>query len=257
MIANYHTHTYHCHHATGTPREYIEAALAIGLTTLGFSDHVPYREPDGSEDPSRFQWNEIGQYFEELSALREEYADRITIHIGFESEYYPAYFKKNLAAMPIKPEYLILGQHFVRNGAKPHVFFEEGLGKVYADEVCEGMRTGAFTYVAHPDVLLHQPGDPDFRAAMTRICETAVETDTPLEFNLLGFGGNRHYPDEVTFRIAAEMGAKVILGIDAHDPSHFADPTVIERAMERLAACGVTPLETVPLRDPCAALFDK
>ena len=42
LIANYHTHTPRCHHAGGTEREYVEAALSVGMKTLGFSDHGPY-----------------------------------------------------------------------------------------------------------------------------------------------------------------------------------------------------------------------
>ena len=41
MYANYHTHTFRCHHANGTEREYIEQAIERGLHTLGFSDHAP------------------------------------------------------------------------------------------------------------------------------------------------------------------------------------------------------------------------
>ena len=40
--ANYHTHTPRCRHAGGSEREYIENAIAAGMTTLGFSDHTPY-----------------------------------------------------------------------------------------------------------------------------------------------------------------------------------------------------------------------
>ena len=31
MIANYHTHTWRCHHAGGTERQYIESAIAAGI----------------------------------------------------------------------------------------------------------------------------------------------------------------------------------------------------------------------------------
>jgi len=33
MFANYHTHTSRCHHAKGTEREYIEAAIKAGWHT--------------------------------------------------------------------------------------------------------------------------------------------------------------------------------------------------------------------------------
>ena len=47
MLHNYHTPTFRNHHAVGTEREYIEAAIAGGYQTLGFSEHAPYQFPDG------------------------------------------------------------------------------------------------------------------------------------------------------------------------------------------------------------------
>ena len=60
MIANYHTHTYRCRHASGTEEEYIYQALDGGLEELGFSDHTPeVRYPDATGpyrqcDPSTY-----------------------------------------------------------------------------------------------------------------------------------------------------------------------------------------------------------
>lgn len=47
MLCNYHTHTFRNRHSSGTEREYIEAAIGCGIRTLGFSEHAPYRYPDG------------------------------------------------------------------------------------------------------------------------------------------------------------------------------------------------------------------
>lgn len=44
-MQNFHTHTYRCHHAKGTDRDYVEAAIKAGYTEIGFSDHVPYPFP--------------------------------------------------------------------------------------------------------------------------------------------------------------------------------------------------------------------
>ena len=43
MIANFHTHTARCNHATGTDREYVEAAIRAGVKSLGFSDRTGSR----------------------------------------------------------------------------------------------------------------------------------------------------------------------------------------------------------------------
>ena len=45
MICNYHTHTFRCHHAVGTEREYIERAIAGGIKKMGFSEHIPLDFP--------------------------------------------------------------------------------------------------------------------------------------------------------------------------------------------------------------------
>ena len=113
MIANYHTHTVRCGHAKGTDREYVETAIAQGLKTLGFSEHVPMPFPDGHESRFRVPIAKLDDYVKSVLTLREEYRNDIEIHLGFEAEYYPDLFpemKKLLSPYPV--EYLLLGQHF-------------------------------------------------------------------------------------------------------------------------------------------------
>ncbi|MCB1134396.1 MAG: PHP domain-containing protein, partial [Verrucomicrobiae bacterium] len=49
MPADYHTHTPLCLHAEGTPEEYVDAALAAGVTEYGISDHAP-QTPEPFDD---------------------------------------------------------------------------------------------------------------------------------------------------------------------------------------------------------------
>ena len=42
LTEHLHAHTWRCHHATGTEREYVEEAIKKGLKRFGFSDHSPY-----------------------------------------------------------------------------------------------------------------------------------------------------------------------------------------------------------------------
>lgn len=41
MKTNYHTHTFRCKHASGTDRDYVEAAVANGFSELGFQITSP------------------------------------------------------------------------------------------------------------------------------------------------------------------------------------------------------------------------
>lgn len=222
MFANYHTHTYRCNHASGTEEEYIESAIACGITELGFSDHAPFAFEDGFEAGYRVPTRLAENYFSTLRDLREKYKDKIKIHIGFEMEYYPLFFDQMFNYVKaLGAEYLILGQHFInseRDGL-PHScsggHTEEEFVQ-YTDQVIEGMKTGKFSYVAHPDVFRFEDNDEAYRREALRLCNAAKELDIPLEINFLGLMGKRNYPNPDFFKVAGEVGCKVIFGIDAH-----------------------------------------
>ena len=84
MIANYHTHTTRCHHASDSEEEYIQVAIKNGLKILGFADHTPMPFPDGKIGVGhhRMAVSEFSDYVETLLALREKYRDQIEILIG-------------------------------------------------------------------------------------------------------------------------------------------------------------------------------
>lgn len=248
MRTNYHTHTVRCHHAAGTEREFIEAAIAEGITELGFSDHSPYPFPDGHVSGFRMLPEETAEYFETLRALREEYADRITIHIGFEAEYYPAFFeamREHVRAHGC--EYLILGQHFLYNEVEKvysgAATDEEARLAQYVDQVLEGLATGAYTYLAHPDLVTWTGSEEVYRQQMLRLCRGVKELDIPLEINLLGLYEGRQYPAERFWRIAAECGCDAVIGVDAHEPEALHRTETANKALELAQRCGIRVLE--------------
>lgn len=222
MDYNFHTHTTRCRHAKGSDEDYVKCAIEAGIKHLGFSDHAPYIFPDGYENLYRVQMCDGRSYVEDLQLLRERYRDKIEISIGFEMEYYPAHFEKMLKiARNVGAEYLILGQHFILNE------HPDGIGsggptdnaehlKIYVDEVIEAMRTGVFTYVAHPDLMCFTGDEVLYKREITRLCLAAKELNVPLEINLAGIRYNKHYPSDSFWQIAGEVGAPVTFGIDAH-----------------------------------------
>ena len=238
MNYNYHTHTYRCHHADGTEREYIEKAIEGGIKYMGFSDHIPFRFPNGFESEHRIYTCDVKDYFDILKALREEYKDKIEISIGFESEFYPKYYKEMIQnATEAGAEYLILGQHYLGNelpdritSSSMHEKYEEL--KEYADTVIMAMESGYFTYVAHPDILNFAGDDKLYDSEMRRICAKSRELDIPLEINFLGIRTNRRYPYEKFWKIAGEEKSPVTFGFDAHDADAACDKKSVSKAME-------------------------
>lgn len=254
MRANYHTHTPRCNHADGQERRYIDRALEGRLVELGFSDHTPYffDEPDYYSS-FRMRPEQLEDYVETLSDLRKEYEGRIRIRIGLETEYYPKLFSRLMDFLRQFPlDYLLLGQHALYNETEgvfsPVPTSSEKLLDQYRGQSMEALETGLFSCFAHPDLFFFT-GDPKvYERQIRAICRRASELKVPLEFNLLGFATNRHYPDPIFWRIVGEEGGTVILGSDAHRPVDTWNQELISRAETMLAACGIHPIETLNLR---------
>ena len=254
MTANYHTHTPRCNHAEGAERDYIERALEAKFRELGFSDHSPYLfDVPGYYSRFRMKPEQLEDYANTLLALREEYRDRIRLFIGLEMEYYPRLFSRTLDFLRQYPlDYLILGQHAIYNETEgifsPRPTDDEKLLDQYRGQTMEALETGLFSYFAHPDLFCFT-GDPKaYERHVRTICRRARELGIPLEFNLLGFQEEKHYPDPRFWRVAGEEGCSVVLGSDAHEPAAVWNPALIARAEALLSAYGITPVETVSLR---------
>ena len=252
MLANYHTHTYHCKHAVGTPDEYAAEAVKNGIEILGFSDHVPYPfSLEGYKSTFRMDVCETEQYVDELKALRENYKGKLEILIGYEAEYYPKEFSAALKNINrFECDYMILAQHSINNEYDGYYVTspcDEEILKIYVNQLIEGMKTGEFKYVAHPDLVFYRENADVYRREMERLCLAALDLKMPLEFNLLGFAEKRHYPYDKFWEIAAEAGNSVILGCDAHCPENVGRKDVYNAAVAHLKKYKIKPIERLDI----------
>ena len=87
---------------------------------------------------------------------------------------------------------------------------EENL-KNYVDFTIEGMQTGVFTYLAHPDLINYKGDDEIFQRHMKRLVEASLEFSIPLEINMYGFLDRRNYPCDRFFKMASDMGASFVI----------------------------------------------
>jgi len=186
---------------------------------MGFSDHAPHILKDGTQSGYRVEVSKVGEYFGIVSELREKYKDRIDIKIGFEMEYYPECFEKMLeSVINYGAEYLILGEHFVEEESASAI--QSGLKnessdflKKYVCCVVEGIKSGAFTYVAHPD-MINFTGDIDtYKKEIRKICIASRENNIPLEINFLGIRGMRNYPNEIFWQVAGKKNHPLPLAL--------------------------------------------
>ncbi|MBR0041120.1 MAG: histidinol-phosphatase [Oscillospiraceae bacterium] len=255
MIANYHTHTTRCGHARGSERDYAEAARRAGIQILGFSDHTPYRYPDGGTGSRRVRMSpdELPDYAAAVRALAEEYRGSLEILLGLEVEYYPFFFSQLLEQLRQNGvEYILLGQHFLGNEIGERycgkAVGDETMLTRYVDQTVEALETGLFSCFAHPDLLGYEGDGKVYDEQMRRLCRAARETDTPLEINLLGIREGRQYPAERFWRLAAEEGNAVLLGADAHRPEDLLDAASEQAARDLARRCGIELIETLPIR---------
>lgn len=233
---NYHTHCARCQHARGDVRDYAEEAVRKGLTALGFSDHLPY--PDNCFGRRMF-YAELEDYLEEITALKEEYREKLRILRGFEGEYITTkkdYYEWLLAHE--KCDYLILGQHSLEtaDGTLYNVYElpDTELYETYAENIVEGMRTGYYRYAAHPDLVFINDHAWDIHC--DRVCDIiingALKYGFGLEYNANGLRRGKHpyvdgeryfYPHETFWERVRGTGISVYVGSDCHEPESLYD----------------------------------
>ncbi len=256
MYANYHTHSYHCNHARGTLEAFVQSAIENGMQILGFSDHVPYPFSNGHRSGFRMDHQEHRVYVQEIQELQAKYKDQIQIYIGYEAEYYPDEFSAMIANINQYPwDYLILGQHFTHNeydgvysgGKKADE--EEHLVQ-YVNQIIEGLETGYFSCVTHPDLIRYRQDEQIYCREMERLCAKSIELEIPLEVNFLGLSSGRGYPYPLFWKIVGEMGAPVIFGCDAHTPEALNDEETYQKALCLQQKYGLRVQDTLNLRRP-------
>ncbi|MGN1418996.1 MAG: histidinol-phosphatase [Acutalibacteraceae bacterium] len=249
MKYNYHTHTSRCNHASGEDEEYVLCAIEAGYEEIGFSDHCPW--PFQNYVSSiRMGADETEDYVNSIRLLKEKYKDKIRIKLGFECEYFVQYldWMKELLEK-YEFDYIILGHHYSSdepNGIYNGFLTEPKEIEQYKNDVLHAMDSGLFSYVAHPDLYMRRYPAFDCAAedAARQIIEKSNETKIPLEYNLLGIDhgkrdGRTGYPYPEFWKLAGEMGATAVIGIDAHDPKAYLDTQLHKQEEEKLKNWGV------------------
>ena len=238
-----HSHTPLCKHAVGTPAEYAAVAESRGLKGIIITCHGPL--PDGLGIDHRMAPEEFDRYVELVAAAREEFAGRVDVRLGLESDYFPgieAWAEKLHARAPL---HHVLGSVHMQVGHYRAKYFTGDpftYQKLYFQHLAESAETGLFDTLAHPDLVKNDsPGnwefsriEPDIVRALDRIARTGVA----MELNTSGLLKSvpEMNPGPRMLELIRERGIPVVLGADAHRPSRVADR--YEDALRMLEALG-------------------
>lgn len=237
---NYHTHTYRSGHSEyASDEEMLQSAKSMGISMLGFSEHIPNPDLILPDEDHRMLLSEVDEYIASINQMKQDNPD-MTILSGFEAEFDPMK-EAFLGEMRDKVDYMILGQHFVNRGLQmvpsknnPNYPIE------YANMVSKAIESGIFDIVAHPDHFMEfrdtivseedrKLFDENAILASQIICEKARDMGIPIEINLSSAlnnqilsDGNLAYPHPTFWKVAQEIdGLQVLKGVDAHDLSAF------------------------------------
>lgn len=255
MRTNYHTHTTRCQHAYGEDEDFVRSAIKGGFQILGFSDHTPWKYRTDYVSHIRMLPDELSGYVESIRSLREKYRDQIEIKIGLECEYFPDYIpwlKEQVKKYQL--DYLIFGNHFYHTDEKFPYFGRNShthdMLDLYEESAIEGMESGLFAYLAHPDLFMlsFPEWDSHCTTISRHICRAAARLHIPLEYNISYMSYNeRHgttsFPCPNFWHIAANEGCTAIVGVDAHVNQYLEETKYYDRAVRELEELKIKRIE--------------
>lgn len=258
---NYHMHTKRCMHASGEDEDYIRSAINNGYEEIGFSDHTPWKYDSDYVAGMRMKPEQFDDYYTSIASLKEKYKDKITIKIGLECEYFPTYMpwlKQLIHEYAL--DYIIFGNHYLKTDEK-RIYFgtaceQEDMMIAYVDEAIEGMKTGLYSYLCHPDLFMRarRTFDEIAKRESLRLCVAAKDLNMPLEYNLAGAHYNRvmkamKYPHMEFWKVASSVGNKAIIGVDAHEPWAMETDIYRDEAIHILQDLHIEIIDTLPQVD--------
>ncbi|UNC90786.1 phosphatase [Candidatus Contubernalis alkaliaceticus] len=210
LVADLHTHSIASGHAYSTINEIAEAAARKGLSMVAITDHGPAM-PGGPH----------AYYFGNLHVLPEEICG-IEVLKGIEANIIDHQGNIDLSAEYLKKLDIVL--------AGFHAICYPGGSK-------EQNTRAMIKVMENPqvDIIVH-PGNPNYPIDEYQVVEAAIKHNTMIEINNSSLTVSRKGSCENCQRIAQvakEMGAKIVIGSDAHTSCHVGNfSTSLEMIME-------------------------
>jgi len=230
LLYESHCHTPLCKHAEGDPADYAAAAELRGLKGLIFTCHCPL--PDRISHAVRMAPEDFGRYVDLVAAAREQFAGRVDVRLGLESDYYPGvepWLEKLHARAPL---------HHVLGSVHPQVsdyraWFFRGdwfdYQQTYFDHLARAAETGLYDTLAHPDLIKNEsPADWDYariRPFIERALDRIAATGVAMELNTSGVNKaiREINPSPAILALMHARCIPVVIGADAHRPGRVGD----------------------------------
>jgi len=259
-IRDYHVHTLlsACAKRTALPAEYIKAAKASGISTLGFTDHLWDNRIEGAS-----QWyipQTVEHSMKILDMLPEQ--DHVNVLIGCEADM----DKENRIGLSEEGaanfDYVTVATtHFHMKGftIEEEVTDPDNVRKYTLERMYKVLESDFVTAYAHPFLLFGFPNiELEVLSGISddeycRLFKAIAEKKRSLEINFKIFDRNHPkqengfiYEYQRLFTLANEQGCTFHLGSDAHKVD---DLRRYDLGMSFAKACGITEDRFIPLED--------
>ena len=247
--SNLHTHTTFVD-GKDTAEEMVQAALALGFHTLGFSEHG-YSSFTDCCMPEDLE----ARYRAEIRRLQAKYADQICILLGYEHEY-P--MDSELSAY----EYYIESVHYLRAHGEwfpvdsTRAILEDAVRRhyggdpyamcrAYFNEICVTCEKSDAEVLGHIELVmkfnerrdLFDDADPRYLGPALEAAECAARSGKLVEINTGAIARGyrtQPYPGRAMLSRLREAGARIIITSDCHDARYldcgFADCVELARS---------------------------
>jgi histidinol-phosphatase (PHP family) len=227
-LVDYHVHTSRCGHAVGRLEDYIQTALSLGLSEMGFSDHFPLLHCD--DRTLSMGLDELPLYIREVEEMRDRFPG-LRVRLGIEADYIPRTVQELgelLEGLPF--DYVMGSLHFVDGWGFDDPKNVDGyahrdiyaLWTRYFDLLGDVAECGLFDVLAHPDLIKkfgyrpHEDVSGLYEGCLDRVAGAGLV----VEVNTAGLRKpvGEIYPGEDFLRLCRERDIPVTLGSDAHHP---------------------------------------
>ena len=237
ITADFHMHTSFSLDSEADPRDMVERAISLGLKTICFTDHndkdYPIHEGETGFDL------DIDRYMKTMSALQEEYKDKIRILIGVEiglQEHLAQYHHQFVMDHPFD---FVIGSMHVVHGMDPYygeIFKTKTDEEVYRETflaTIDNIRDFMdYDVLGHIDYVVrygkNQAADYSYRKYADEIDEIlriVIANGKGIELNTAGlkYGLDFCHPHPDVLKRYRELGGEIItVGADGHAPEHIA-----------------------------------
>lgn len=272
-LASYHVHTTFCD-GSQTPEEMVLCAIDQNMTDIGFTAHSAW--PMSSQwhlNPSHFP-----KYIEEIHRLKKEFAEKITIHCGFEADYIEGItWPDKVFYAEFAPDFLIGSVHYVptptrfgKNSIKHQMWapdasekeVSQGIEKcfggngrravcTYYGTVREMIESCDFDILGHIDIVRKRNAalnffcetDTWYRREIQKTVKTIAQKGILVEMNTGAIARGAMdgiYPSQDFLQLLFKANVPIVLNSDAHSYSGLI--CAYDRAKEAARRVGYTTL---------------